>query len=104
MTKTVRDVLRKIEDVLLKSDGDDADDLWSVMTALRGPDNGNFDLKERYTIPIRRLAFPRLARRREQKTGAVFEGTSQLHIVNFGRTRRSHYLYHIYKAQQVLKP
>lgn len=36
-------------------------DLWSVLTALRGPDNDDMVLKERTTAPIRTLAFPNLA-------------------------------------------
>lgn len=35
--------------------------LWSVMSALRGPDDPKSDLKDRTTVYIRREAFPRLA-------------------------------------------
>lgn len=61
MTKRVREVLSQIEDVLIKRD-QDAQDLMSILTALRGPDDEGrrTEDKDRFTIPIRRNAFPRM--------------------------------------------
>lgn len=64
MTPKVRAALDAIEEVLLERDSD-ARNLWSVLTALRGPDDdqddGNDRRKINATIPIRRAAFPRVA-------------------------------------------
>lgn len=57
----VRAALDGVEDVLLGFDRD-AQDLWAILTALRGPDEDPTRLvKEAQTVPVRRAAFPRLA-------------------------------------------
>lgn len=60
MAKTARDVLDIIDAALLELPADEAHALWSVLTALRGPDSCMAGLKE-YTKAIRGKAFPRLA-------------------------------------------
>jgi hypothetical protein len=61
MLKKVREALDAIEDVLLVEDTA-AQDLWAILSALRGPDDKQFrETKRQTTVPIRRNAFPRLA-------------------------------------------
>ena len=63
LTKAVRAELNRIERFLLKG-GSNAIDLWSIMTALRGPDYANESIiKEHTTAPIRTKAFPNLSKR-----------------------------------------
>lgn len=52
-------------DTILLAGGEDAEELWDVLSALRGPDQqrnyGGETPKRDVTIPIRRAAFPRTA-------------------------------------------
>lgn len=59
---TYRQVLRVI-DRTLSCGGAQAEGLWAVLTALRGPDNGGHTLKLSTTAVIRTAAFPRTAKR-----------------------------------------
>lgn len=65
----VRAALDYLDQILCK-ETDDAQDLWDILTALRGPDDDvstmkhayydpGGELKRRVTIPVRRAAFPR---------------------------------------------
>lgn len=45
-------------DQILSRDGEDAMELWDVLTALRGPDEHSSSAKSGITIPIRRAALP----------------------------------------------
>lgn len=57
---TLREMLRLIEQFLISNPV--ANELWLVMSALRGPDTFyDHKLKKQMTIPIRRAAFPALA-------------------------------------------
>src|SRR3990167_6582144 len=62
MTKPVRKELDRIERFLLKGN-QGAKDLWNILSALRGPDDGNLGAKSTTTIPIRQMAFPKLAQK-----------------------------------------
>ena len=55
---TALQALQLIDEVLAAG-GVDGKNLWGILTALRGPDNGNNEMKERTTCVIRRLALPR---------------------------------------------
>lgn len=59
--RELRKVLNVIEKALL-SDTRLCIQLWDVLTALRGPDTYDKELKDRTTVPIRRAAFPQLAK------------------------------------------
>jgi len=59
--RKVRETLDVIDNVLCGNDGA-AWKLWDVLSALRGPDTGNFVLKRSTTAPIRRVAFPKFAK------------------------------------------
>jgi len=58
MRTNVRKALNQIENVLLKNNAD-SQDLWNILSALRGPDTEEQGLKS-YTIEVRRHAFPKL--------------------------------------------
>jgi hypothetical protein len=60
----MRPMTRQILDVIdreLATGSDAAQELWDVLSALRGPDIGDTGIKEDSTIPIRRAAFPETA-------------------------------------------
>lgn len=61
----VRTALDYLDEIFCRG-GQDAQDLWDIMTALRGPDNSYSDQcrlnKRSVTIPIRRASFPRTLR------------------------------------------
>lgn len=61
MRKAVRAELNHIEALLLKG-GEDARHLWDILSALRGPDEKDGPDKNVTTCPVRRRAFPKLAR------------------------------------------
>lgn len=52
-------------DTILSRGGQDAQDLWDILTALRGPDEHHYDdevdHKKTVTIPVRLAALPRTA-------------------------------------------
>lgn len=58
---TAKEALAIVEQVLLLRN-QESTKLWSVLTALRGPDNYELEAKE-VTIKIRRAAFPEIAAR-----------------------------------------
>lgn len=66
-TMTAREMLNKIDAFLEGADDAEANNLWSVLTALRGPDfdycGAGWDMKHYTTEVIRSTAFPRTARR-----------------------------------------
>lgn len=62
LRRTLREVLDIIDDVLQKG-GMEAMELSNVLTALRGPDSNDPDLKAATTCVIRTFALPRTAAR-----------------------------------------
>lgn len=95
----VRKALAVVEDVLLGHD-QDARDLWAILTALRGPDDGDYEMKSRTTVPVRRAAFPRLARNIQRAYHiADFDSSEPLPVVAFS----SHFNGHIADAVIALK-
>lgn len=58
MREATKRVLEQIDEVLA-TDPEAGVELWDVMTGLRGPDNGDYDLKAATTAVIRTAAFPR---------------------------------------------
>ena len=78
---SVRQMLDCIDTYLAFKD-DKSRDLWSVLSALRGPDSGDFRLKNGTTIPIRRAAFPKTTK------SSVFGSVG----ASFGNPRR-HYAF-----------
>lgn len=66
MSPEVRSVLDAIDTILaqpsnVQGPSPDARALWDILTALRGPDSENTDLKLETTCVIRRAAFPKTA-------------------------------------------
>lgn len=58
MTKTLREALDQIDELLV--DSVIGLELWCVLTAMRGPDNQqDWKLKTEFTAPLRTMAFPR---------------------------------------------
>lgn len=60
-TESVRSILNRIDRFLLKGNAASRD-LWNILSALRGPDEGYHRHSKRFTtVPVRRKAFPLLA-------------------------------------------
>lgn len=59
--KKINEILDDIDKILSKAD-DTACTLWNILTAMRGPDDGDFPKKFEYTVPIRGAAFPLTAK------------------------------------------
>jgi hypothetical protein len=57
MQRTTREMLDQIDKFLSRGD-EAAEELVDVLSALRGPDNGDYDLKRNTTERIRAAAFP----------------------------------------------
>lgn len=98
----LRFVLDQIQQWLL--DPAVADDLWAVLTALRGPDNGRY--KEATTCWIRSTAFPVLAERLYE-FGAVFytegaEPAGKETLRMFHTAVSTHFQHHYLKALAAL--
>ena len=94
MRTSVRKELNRIEKFLSKNNAASAD-LWAILTALRGPDDDRG--KKEGTIPVRRKAFPGLA-----KSGGVgsipasFDGSS---TIKWAAVVNNHFLSHIERAK-----
>lgn len=63
--KKLRTILDKIGDALL--DGGIGEELAAVLSALRGPDSGDYGVKYTSTNFIRRAAFPKVAAENDAK-------------------------------------
>lgn len=83
--KTAQDVVQIIRQFYLDHSDDEFDraenvtesrKLWSMLTALRGPDNGHDDLKEATTIPFRTAFFKEAAKSAGMQTGALVKSHS----------------------------
>lgn len=88
MLAEVRKELDRIEEFLLQG-GQAGDELWSVLSALRGYDTDSFEdeleTKKDRVIAVRRAAFPRIAKERERDRLGAFGGLGQLGGATFGR-------------------
>jgi hypothetical protein len=60
-TASAREVLAQIDEWAYTASTQEAKKLWDVLTALRGPDNGDRVLKARTTAVIRQHSVPALA-------------------------------------------
>lgn len=61
MTSNVKRVMDMIDEVIAKS-GQDAADVWAILTALRGPDKWiDYPLKKTHTVNIRYAVLPKSA-------------------------------------------
>lgn len=61
MSPETRKELDRIDMFLANQPSVVARELWNILTALRGPDNGNDAIKDETTCVIRTKAFPQLA-------------------------------------------
>ena len=68
MRSKVRGTLDQLENVLLEG-GSEARDLMNLLSILRGPDNRDIGTKEKVTMPLRSMIFPRLYEHTKNRTG-----------------------------------
>lgn len=105
MDPEVRKVLDLIDDALVAGDTA-SDQLWHVLTALRGPDSGNNDLKAMTTTHVRMTAFPKFFEAQQSGSIASVMATivgqrmdqNQMYYCNSD----DHFLTHIYYAFKAL--
>ncbi len=71
MSPKVREALDQIDKVLAVGDAD-ARALWSVLSALRGPDSKDYALKSATTSVIRYTAFPLAAKHADKHGGPLY--------------------------------
>jgi hypothetical protein len=77
--KTLKGILNIIDETLAAG-GETARDLWTVLSALRGPDSDTGLVKTEITAPIRTNAFPKAA-----KTGNIVRGHYYVNSMQFAR-------------------
>lgn len=101
--RTLRSILTEIEDYLLPGDTK-AGQLWSVLAALRGPDDGSFynndesyRMKAETTVHIRQRAFPRI--RVRGKIAATFSSIKDFRLPG----GIGHFSRHIRSAAKALR-
>lgn len=111
MFSSAREMLDAIDSFLVEAPVEEARSLWDVLTALRGPDNGNDAVKDETTLPIRRTAFPKMAAMSREagdanRTGAIFFPyySSPTGFSDVVRTSRpdGHFFYHTVQAARAL--
>lgn len=100
----LRPMLDLIEEFLLSSP--EARQLWDVMSALRGPDAHGADTDKRYTVRVRRAAFPIIARRADAGVyffGMLFKGKEAATDQDRAKVvYESHFDSHIVRAEEAL--
>lgn len=60
---SAREILAAINEWARVCNPDEAQILWSIFTALRGPDNDDWELKHSHTVPIRFMVLSNLAQK-----------------------------------------
>jgi hypothetical protein len=75
MDSNLKQILNQIDNFLTTADRYQAQDLWSILTALRGPDSDNDQIKYETTAVIRALAFPEAAKTTGQREDSVYQAT-----------------------------
>lgn len=88
--------------------GQDAQDLWDILTAFRGPDNKDDEdpfgppAKETVTVPIRRAALPKTSHvvNDLRSQGYVPNSLGVHQRASFGNPLRSHYPYQGARTEQ----
>lgn len=94
---TFRDVLSIIDQWSTKAACGEGRKLWLVLTALRGPDNNDCDLKAKTTEIIRSKSLPNLA----LAGGAYVARTRK--VVRLNLTEDIHFSSHTLQAARVLE-
>lgn len=94
MTKK-KDVIQKFKNFVERLESSEADNLWNVLTALRGPDSVSSGQKQN-TIAIRRVAWPA---RHEGAAYADFQFSEK----HWKRPTHRHYRLHIRRALESLE-
>lgn len=104
---TLRSVLNDIEKVLSRHD-QLSQDVWDVLSALRGPDTEG-SMAKGLTVSIRRAAFPKLAAYADDQdaaiAGSIFAdwGASADFELDLNRIESGHFRQHIRSATRALK-
>ena len=106
MSPRTREMLDQIDTFLVRR-GSEAGELWDILTALRGPDSENETIKKYATCPIRRAAFPKLAKLSVMgcvpgPSGSV-PGMGRMEDSGYQNQEYSHFGTHANGAAQVLK-
>ena len=105
MATKLRETLNTIDRAL--SDPEISEDLWDILSGLRGPDTAQFSLKLATTSVLRYHAFPRTFKQMEgMYTGAVAvmddEGSLQFRRSMANAADGYHFRHHAYKAFRAL--
>ena len=94
----VREVLQQIDELLAEG-GTNAQQLWDVLVALRGPDDKDADTKRASTERIRAIAFPIAARAKAHPMERVNVDGGEITV----RDMTSHFGWHVAKAKKALQ-
>lgn len=101
MESSVREMLDAIDTFFVTKNEQESEELWDVLTALRGPDSKeDRNLKPSTTVHIRIAAFPKFAAGLSNSHMADFVTTERLH--NLDPFSPSHFLQHIHYAIKAL--
>lgn len=107
MKTKLRKMLDLIDEVLAQ-DTAKAEALWNVLCAMRGPDSGVGDLKERTTVVVRTTAFPRTAKIARDSygccNGAQFGASQAVFRIKKADdlSKQGHFLRHVRLAADAL--
>jgi len=100
MEARTREVLDMLDEVLM-GDVQVAQEVWDVLTALRGPDSDNNKVKRKTTWVIRAAAFPKTVKFFYQQLPARFE-LDRLDFSTVGLDMTSHFADHVTWAACIL--
>jgi len=105
--RTAKEMLDVLDEFFVTAGEEQARNLWAVLSALRGPDDDSYVLKNCTTEVVRAVAFPRLAalwKRELCAVGPTFNLSSRLASIppNYS-PRYNHFFNHIADAKRVLQ-
>lgn len=95
---TVNDILRAIDTWAINRGGEEAKDLWAILSAMRGPDDSDDNIKFTSTCRIRGFALPHLA----GIAGAIVRDTlyheGMRELIAFNESNSHHFNNHVRQA------
>jgi hypothetical protein len=97
MTKQTRKFLTTLRQQFRTSNGETKEQIWHILTALRGPDDENYDLKNATTGLIRKAVFGNI-----ELTLAIVSKKDYTHYVDRRLSSSGHFASHAAAAFEAL--
>lgn len=99
----VRKMLDILDEFFTTAHVQDREDLWMILSALRGPDQSGYaDSKAEMTVYVRMAAFPKVTARKGFDVPADFITIHPMKVPTSTQAYREHFFSHILHAMKAL--